>query len=322
MKTFRNIKPLSLAAIGVITITLILLLSVGKLTSNKETVVATTVDTTVLLTTENNIEPETYAEIESDVEIEHNMENDTSTLHKNPLYDGLKENLNSQMEGVLDTGFEFFAGLGNEFGHMSQEEQMEFINSVVERTLSKSYSKSVSVIEHNTECATTPLCTERNFINSDVVFCFPSTQELKKNAFNEIKTYSEMEKFIKDNSDLYHHDKDKGEINVQKIVYQSPNKIVSKNTSDAMYRVFTISDTMLSPYNQVEVDCIRYDKQTREVYIILKETETTYAEAGISKESAEKFQQGSKSGHCIVSIEINFNAFEKISNIKIVLPEK
>ena len=55
---------------------------------------------------------------------------------------------------------------------------------------------------------------------------------------------------------------------------------------------------------------------------MLKETETAYAEAGVLKESADKFQKDSKSGHCIVEIELGFNTFEKINDIKIVLPEK
>ena len=146
---------------------------------------------------------------------------------------------------------------------------------------------------------------------------FPSTKIATETFMEEFYTAEEFKAYLDEYSDLVGHKNAKIEINDEGFIYQ--HGFSTYGTKGFVPRFFFLSSTVFQPLYRIDVEEVKYDKETKSVYIIIKIDDAKHSLYATGQAMQDNIDNNTKGTYAILYFDIDEEL--DVKHLYFVLPE-
>jgi hypothetical protein len=151
------------------------------------------------------------------------------------------------------------------------------------------------------------------------VIPFPSTVEATETFMEEFYTAEEFRNYLDTYSDLLGSKNAKIEIADDGFVYQ--HGFSTYATKGYVPRFFFLSSKSFQPLYLVDVEEVKYDQETKSVYIILEVEDVKHSMYAVGDTMKENIDNNAKATYGILYFDIDEDFKDKVEHVYFVLPQ-
>jgi hypothetical protein len=154
---------------------------------------------------------------------------------------------------------------------------------------------------------------------SATIIPFPSTKISSETFMEEFYTEEEFKTYLDEYSDLLGHKNDKIVINDEGFVYQ--HSFSTYATKGYVPRFFLLSSPQFQPLYRIDVEEIKYDKETKSVYIIIVIDDCKHSVYAVGEAMQENIDTNTQATYGILYLDIDDEFKEDVEHLYFVLPK-